>query len=360
MSNEFGSSADERIWQVVAAIPEGSVATYGQVAELAALPNGARAVGKAMARLPKESRLPWHRVLNARGAVSLAGDAGRRQRRRLREEGHRFRNGRLDLGRCGWRPEQQPTTERNRIDRVTTGAGDAGTTSLADGRRYRKSDPRIELVGALDEANSMIGLLAEEVDAELAERLRDIQSRLFDAGAIAATGAKTADALDWDGLAASLAAQTQDLNSALEPLREFILPGGGRAASVAHVARTVVRRAERAWWRASERALSGGARGACPSHGTALSGGARGARPSHGTALSGGARGACPSHEGALSRGARGACPSHEDNEALRGIAVGVYLNRLSDYLFVLARTVAREERLWRRAPSAGAQVRQS
>ena len=316
MSNEFGSSADERIWQVVAAIPEGSVATYGQVAELAALPNGARAVGKAMARLPKESRLPWHRVLNARGAVSLPGDAGRRQRRRLREEGHRFRNGRLDLDSCGWRPEQQPTAERNRIDRVTTGAGDAGTTSLADGRRYRKSDPRIELVGALDEANSMLGLLAEEVDAELAERLRDIQSRLFDAGAVAATGAEAGGgALDWDGLAASLAAQTQELNSALEPLREFILPGGGRAASVAHVARTVVRRAERAWWRASEGALSGGA---------------------------------------------RGACPSHEDDDALRGIAVGVYLNRLSDYLFVLARTVAREERLWRRAPSAGAQVRQS
>ena len=316
MSNEFGSSADERIWQVVAAIPEGSVATYGQVAELAALPNGARAVGKAMARLPKESRLPWHRVLNARGAVSLPGDAGRRQRRRLREEGHRFRNGRLDLDSCGWRPEQ-PTTERNRIDRVTTSTGDAGTTSLADGRRYRKSDPRIELVGALDEANSMIGLLAEEVDAELAERLRDIQSRLFDAGAVAATGAEAASgtALDWEGLAASLAAQTQALNSALEPLREFILPGGGRAASVAHVARTVVRRAERAWWRASEGALSGGA---------------------------------------------RGACPSHEDNDALRGIAVGVYLNRLSDYLFVLARTVAREERLWRRAPSAGAQARQS
>ena len=347
MSNEFGSSADERIWQVVAAIPEGSVATYGQVAELAALPNGARAVGKAMARLPKESRLPWHRVLNARGAVSLPGDAGRRQRRRLREEGHRFRNGRLDLDSCGWRPEQQPTAERNRIDRVTTGTGDAGTTSLADGRRYRKSDPRIELVGALDEANSMIGLLAEEVDAELAERLRDIQSRLFDAGAVAATGAQTTSgtALDWQGLAASLAAQTQALNSALEPLREFILPGGGRAASVAHVARAVVRRAERAWWRASERALSGGARGACPSHGTALSGGARGACPSHGTALSG---------------GARGACPSHEDDGALRGIAVGVYLNRLSDYLFVLARTVAQEERLWRRAPSAGAQVRQS
>ena len=324
MSNEFDSSADERIWQVVAAIPDGAVATYGQVAELAGLPNGARAVGKAMARLPKGSRLPWHRVLNARGAVSLPGDAGRRQRRRLREEGHRFRNGRLDLGSCGWRPEQQPTAERNRIDRVTTGTGDAGTTSLADGRRYPKSDPRIELVGALDEANSMLGLLAEEVDAELADRLRDIQSRLFDAGAVAATGAQTAGgALDWEDLAASLAAQTQDLNSALEPLREFILPGGGRAASVAHVARTVVRRAERAWWRASEGALSGGARGARPSHGTALSG------------------------------GARGACPSHEDDEALRGIAVGVYLNRLSDYLFVLARTVAQEERLWLRAPAA-------
>lgn len=104
MPNEFGSSAEERIWQVVAAIPKGAVATYGQVAELAELPNGARVVGNAMAKLPKGSRLPWHRVVNAQGATSPAGDAGRRQRQRLREEGHRFKNGRLDLRRCRWQP----------------------------------------------------------------------------------------------------------------------------------------------------------------------------------------------------------------------------------------------------------------
>lgn len=289
MSNDFRSSADERIWQVVAAIPEGAVATYGQVAELAELPNGARAVGNAMSRLPKGSSLPWHRVVNARGAISPAGDAGRRQRQLLRDEGHRFKNGRLDLRRSGWLPDH-PLAERNRIDRVTTKTGDSGTTSLADGRRYRKFDARIELVGELDEANSVLGLLAEEVDAELAERLRGIQSRLFDAGAVAATGAESVGgvALDWQDLAAALAAETQHLNSALEPLREFILPGGGRASSIAHLARAVVRRAERAWWRASD--------------------------------------------------------------DALRDIAAGIYLNRLSDYLFVLARTVAREERQWRRA----------
>lgn len=63
----------ERIWTVVAAIPVGRVATYGQVAELAGLPRGARAVGLAMARLPAGTRLPWHRVINATGKVSIPG-----------------------------------------------------------------------------------------------------------------------------------------------------------------------------------------------------------------------------------------------------------------------------------------------
>ena len=94
----------ERIWQVVANIPKGRVATYGQVAELAGLPRGARQVGRVLAALPAGSRLPWHRVVNAAGRVSLAGDAGRRQRRLLRDEGILLRADRIDLRRCRWTP----------------------------------------------------------------------------------------------------------------------------------------------------------------------------------------------------------------------------------------------------------------
>ena len=94
----------ERIWTVVAAIPAGRVATYGQVAELAGLPRGARTVGRAMARLPAGTRLPWHRVINAAGAVSIPGAGGDRQRALLEAEGVAFVAGRVDLGRVRWRP----------------------------------------------------------------------------------------------------------------------------------------------------------------------------------------------------------------------------------------------------------------
>ena len=96
--------AEERIWQVVAHIPHGKVATYGQVAELAGLGKAARRVGRALSTLPSDSRLPWHRVVNASGRSSLPGDAGRRQRQRLRDEGVSFRNGRIDLARLRWQP----------------------------------------------------------------------------------------------------------------------------------------------------------------------------------------------------------------------------------------------------------------
>ena len=94
----------ERVWAVVAAIPRGRVATYGQVAELAGLPRGARLVGRILSRLPAGTRLPWHRVINAAGAVSLPGSAGARQRALLEAEGVPFARGRVDLGRVGWGP----------------------------------------------------------------------------------------------------------------------------------------------------------------------------------------------------------------------------------------------------------------
>lgn len=102
-------SAYDRIHQVVARIPEGRVATYGQVAVLAGLPGHARQVGYAMASLPDGSSVPWQRVVNARGEVSpRAGDPGLAQgyqRHLLEEEGVVFdHHGRIDLGRFQWEP----------------------------------------------------------------------------------------------------------------------------------------------------------------------------------------------------------------------------------------------------------------
>ena len=96
------------IWQVVAAIPAGRVATYGQVAELAGLPGGARQVGRALAELPAGTRLPWQRVVRASGASALPGEAGERQLARLRGEGVALTAGRVDLKRCRWQPGEAP------------------------------------------------------------------------------------------------------------------------------------------------------------------------------------------------------------------------------------------------------------
>jgi len=96
----------ERIWRVVRRIPRGRVATYGQVAVLAGIPRGARQVGYALHALRDGSGVPWHRVLNARGAVSLrSGGHDVTQRLRLEREGVRFDSGgRTDLDRFRWRP----------------------------------------------------------------------------------------------------------------------------------------------------------------------------------------------------------------------------------------------------------------
>jgi methylated-DNA-protein-cysteine methyltransferase-like protein len=104
----------ERIWREVAAIPRGEVASYGGIARRAGLPRRARLVGHALKVAPANLKLPWHRVLNAQGRISLpAGSKAQRlQRRLLEEEGVVFRNGRVDLGKSRgldldallWRP----------------------------------------------------------------------------------------------------------------------------------------------------------------------------------------------------------------------------------------------------------------
>ena len=100
-------SSYRRIYRVVARIPRARVATYGQVAGLAGLPGHARQVGYALHALPAEPTIPWQRVVNARGEISLrsGSDDSRLQRILLEEEGVRFdRRGRIDLERYRWRP----------------------------------------------------------------------------------------------------------------------------------------------------------------------------------------------------------------------------------------------------------------
>jgi methylated-DNA-protein-cysteine methyltransferase-like protein len=101
---ERGSSPEgwSLICEAVQAIPRGRVASYGQVAELAGLPGRARLVGRVLSLLPPKSRVPWHRVVNARGELSLSGESGLEQRRLLEREGVRFGpSGRVDLRRFG-------------------------------------------------------------------------------------------------------------------------------------------------------------------------------------------------------------------------------------------------------------------
>jgi len=95
----------QRIRAMVDSIPPGRVATYGQVAREAGLPRRARLVGRTLAELPADSRLPWFRVINARGTISPRGGGERRQRNLLRAEGVEVdARGRVDLRRFGWAP----------------------------------------------------------------------------------------------------------------------------------------------------------------------------------------------------------------------------------------------------------------
>ena len=97
---------DERIWQVVFNIPKGSVATYGQVAKLADLPGYARYVGYVLKKLPAGSKLPWYRVVNAKGQLSFEVSSAQFQRQKslLDNVGIVFINGRFSLKKFQWKP----------------------------------------------------------------------------------------------------------------------------------------------------------------------------------------------------------------------------------------------------------------
>lgn len=100
----------ERIWQVIYQIPAGRVASYGQVARLAGLPGRARLVGHTLKKLPKPTALPWHRVCNSQGRLSLPTHSPSygEQKSRLEREGIVFVGGRIALKTFGWDPGASP------------------------------------------------------------------------------------------------------------------------------------------------------------------------------------------------------------------------------------------------------------
>lgn len=184
-----------------------------------------------------------------------------------------------------------------KLTKIYTRTGDEGLTGLSNFSRVRKTDPRIEAYADVDEANSAIGMALALAEAELSEEVRGlllrIQNELFDLGADLSTPLQTSYEFEPirvdDPWIARLEKSIDEYNAKLETLDSFILPGGTRSASALHLARTIVRRAERATWHAIE---------------------------THGTD---------PAKPGLASGGIN--------------VVAAKYLNRLSDLLFVLART---------------------
>ena len=129
-----------------------------------------------------------------------------------------------------------------RLSRITTRTGDDGNTGLADGTRLPKNHPRIAAIGSVDELNSQLGvLLAETLPDEVRAELLRIQNDLFDLGGMLAVPGAPFAAVKLARLDEAIA----HYNTGLPPLKEFILPGGTRAAALCHVTRSVARRTER-------------------------------------------------------------------------------------------------------------------
>ncbi len=131
----------------------------------------------------------------------------------------------------------------HRLSKIYTRTGDAGTTGLGDGSRTEKDAARIEAYGTVDELSSVIGmLLAQDLPESIAAVLIEVQHNLFDLGGelcVPGYSAIVPAQVEW------LEQKLDEHNADLPPLKDFILPGGGPAASVCHLARTVCRRAER-------------------------------------------------------------------------------------------------------------------
>lgn len=133
-----------------------------------------------------------------------------------------------------------------KLNKIYTRTGDNGSTGLVDGSRRPKHDARIAAYGDVDEANSAIGLARIHAGGEDDAMLARIQNDLFDLGADLATPGDTAGALRITAAQVErLEREIDAMNAALDPLRSFVLPGGTPLAANLHVARAIVRRAER-------------------------------------------------------------------------------------------------------------------
>jgi cob(I)alamin adenosyltransferase len=149
------------------------------------------------------------------------------------------------------------------LTRIYTKTGDDGTTSLGDMSRTSKNDPRLEAYATVDEANSTIGVVlsTDEISDDIRAVLVRIQNDLFDVGADLCTPVIDSPKIEplrvLETQVTFLEEQIDKFNSTLEPLKSFILPSGTPAAAHLHVARTVIRRAERCTW-AAIHAFGGG------------------------------------------------------------------------------------------------------
>lgn len=190
------------------------------------------------------------------------------------------------------------------LTRIYTRTGDAGKTRLSDLSETAKTDPRVEAYGDVDEANSLLGLVAAQPDLPEPIRmvLSEIQNELFDCGADLSNPLAQEPAYEPLRIVPAnierLEAWCDEFGDPLPALRSFILPGGSQSVALLHLTRSVVRRAERAGWRAVE---------------------------SYGTE------------------------PSADDRPGGVNLLALGYLNRLSDLLFILARSVGQTsgEVLW-------------
>ncbi|WP_020674770.1 cob(I)yrinic acid a,c-diamide adenosyltransferase [Geopsychrobacter electrodiphilus] len=136
------------------------------------------------------------------------------------------------------------------LDRITTGGGDKGQTSLVDGSRVAKCSARVCAYGTVDELNSVVGLIrCEELPDGLFEKICRIQNQLFDLGSELATPPAAKAKIDGWGLGDQQIKQLEDWlqesNKNIQPAKSFILPGGSKASALFHLARTVTRRTER-------------------------------------------------------------------------------------------------------------------
>lgn len=103
-NNNRDNDAISRFCRVLAEIPRGHVVSYGDLAEMAGYPRAARLAGQVLRRLPRDTRLPWHRVINAQGRISLPEPRAQHQRERLEREGIVLIEGRVDMKAYRWRP----------------------------------------------------------------------------------------------------------------------------------------------------------------------------------------------------------------------------------------------------------------